>query len=142
MAGRNLLTKKQLKLIDALANGQPLSGILKRENIALATFRRWFFSEAFDQELRFRRELIQQQSALLLERKACSAAKKLVKLMDNEEKPDVARRACLDVLNLTNSSKSTADASAVKSSGPATVTMDKRMAAAMLELLAEQAQKK
>ena len=142
MGGQYLLTKKQLELIDALAKGQKLEGILKRKKIAPATFHRWFASEAFEQELQFRHQLAQRQSALLLEQHAYKAAKKLIDLMGKEEKPDVVRRACLDVLNLTNNSKRTAEAKAAKSSEPATVTMDKATAAAMLDLLSNECKKK
>lgn len=138
MSKQNVLTKKQLNVIDALAKGYALSGILKRNHISPTTFHRWFASEAFERELGFRHALMQRQSALLLDQNACKAAKNLIKLMNNKDKPDIARRACLDVLNLINNEQPT---NAFATSEPATVTMDQDTAGEVLKLLSKESKK-
>lgn len=128
------LTKKQLQLIDALAQGLDLCDVPTQCNISPATFHKWVTSEAFERELRFRQNTAQRQSELLLGRNASKAARKLIELMEEKDKPDVTRKACLDILSLTGKQTPT---TAAKPSESSTESLDKEVAAKILELLSK-----
>lgn len=128
------LNKTQRELIDALAEGLDIGALLKKFNLTSATFHRWLTSEAFERELHFQQSVARRQSELLLGRNAFNAAQKLIKLTNDTEKPDIARRACLDILSLT--SKGSTEPM-TETPAPAKVPLDEKTAAAMLDLLTD-----
>lgn len=125
------LSKKQRTLIDTLAEGLDIAEVLRRCDISPATFHQWVTSEAFRRELAFRQTTACRQSRLLLGQNACIAVRKLITLMDDKDKPDVARRACLDILALVNADTS----EPIAPEPPTTAAVDDATAAEILSLL-------
>ena len=108
------LSKRQLRLIDALAGGAELPEALTQCKVSARIFRRWVKCDAFDQELTFRRQFAAQQSQLLIDRFVPVAASKLIGLLESE-KEDIVRRTCLDILQLGQQSKKKEEAQTQKS---------------------------
>lgn len=95
------LNQTQLKVVEDLASGKEVEWILKTHHITTKTFYKWLTGEAFARQMRLRRQVTRYQSQLHLADSVYAAAKKLVELT-KDDKPDVARRACLDVLELAH----------------------------------------
>ena len=128
------LTKKQLYFINLLAKGTDFDEAAVQSGIAPSTLRKWLSSEPFTAELAFRRDIARRQSELLLGRFATTAASKLIALLESE-KEEIVRKACLDILNLTD--KQTENASEHTPPKPI-APLDSRTAEKLLNLLAEQ----
>lgn len=93
------LTKRQLQLIDALASGMEVPDAMSQCKVSAGRFRQWSKSELFQEELEFRQQLAGQQSRLLIGKFVPLAAGKLIRLLESE-KEEVARKACLDILQM------------------------------------------
>ena len=94
------LSKKQLAVIGDLFEGaldEP--AIIKKHNLGAGTICKWFGDERFVAQLNHKIETALLQSRLIIARCGSVAAVKLVELTESD-KPETARRACLDIISL------------------------------------------
>ena len=95
---RKQLTKRQMDFINDLFNsGLEESEVLARHKLSLMVYRKWLGEKIFQDELEFRKVLIQRQSELLMAKYSTVATVKLIELLDSGNKETV-RKACLDIL--------------------------------------------
>ena len=128
------LTKKQLHLINLLAKGTDFDEAAVQCGTTPATLRKWLRSETFTAELAFRQDIARRQSELLLGRSASTAASKLIALLESE-KEETVRKACLDILNLTDKqTENTSESTPPKPMAP----LDSRTTEKLLNLLSEE----
>jgi hypothetical protein len=126
------LNVNQLKVIEALAKGADEDALLETGKIkSKQTLYKWLTSEGFARQMRLRRQVARCQSELLLADNVYTAAEKLVGLMDETNKPDVARRACLDVLALVDTDLPPL----YEPTAEMPVSLDRETAGRMLDLL-------
>lgn len=92
------LTKRQLKAIeDMFENQLSEEQILEKYRLSKNVFQKWFKNEQFIDELNFKINWAKRQSRMIIARYGPLAAAKLVELTESE-KPETARKACLDII--------------------------------------------
>jgi len=97
---RRGLTGLQRRFLDRLFSGDGDEAAALRElGIPTWRYRRWLANAAFLEEMAFRIGAARRQWQLLVARYAPAAAARLIALT-TDEKPETARKACLDVLAL------------------------------------------
>jgi len=98
------LTKKQLAVIDEIFNGELTEQqILNKYEISRTIFNNWLSDKTFTEHFDKRVAAAYLQSSAYLARYAALAASKLVHLTESD-KPDIARRACLDIISMLKGS--------------------------------------
>jgi translation elongation factor EF-Ts len=126
---KNSVTKKQKDfLTEIIDNRLTVEEAMKKGRINQITLRKWFSSQPFIIELAKRIECLVKRADMLISQHRLTAVERLLRLTDSE-KEETARKACLDILKLTSSGKSTAKEPDMPSFSPQT-------AAKLLEILA------
>ena len=98
--GKQRVTKRQAEVLDDLFGGEMSEvEVLAKHKVAMGTYRRWLECEVFVDEYDFRIESSRRQGQLIIARYVPAAAAKLVGLA-GDDKGEVARKACLDVMSL------------------------------------------
>jgi len=99
MSKRRQLSKKQLAVLEDLFGGELGEvEILKKHGISRHVYNKWLAEELFFEQFRGHLAGVRLQSELLIARYTAAATVKLIELTESE-KPEVARRACLDIIS-------------------------------------------
>ncbi len=99
------LNKRQLNVLDELFAGNiGEQQIFEKYKISRSVFESWLGQTNFISALRGRIAAAYQQSAMLLARYAPLAAARLIALTESD-KPETARRACLDIIEMGQAGK-------------------------------------
>ena len=94
------LTNRQLAVIDELFTGRlDEQEILDKYKLSRRIYDKWLNNDAFSGQLERRISEAYRQSAVLIARYAPMAAAKLIQLT-NSDKPETARKACLDIISM------------------------------------------
>ncbi len=105
MARKRYLRKRQLEVLDDLFSGELDEGaVLRKHKVSSAVYNRWLAEELFVSEFSRRLASARFQSELIIARYSAVAAAKLVALTESD-KPETARKACLDIINSTLDSR-------------------------------------
>lgn len=112
MEKRKCLTNRQISVIEDLFSGKKDDqDVLREHNVGRTVFNRWLNNAKFISEIERR----VQWSELMLSRNKALASKKLVDLTESES-AETARKACIDIINMTGVvDKSVVDADKEKS---------------------------
>ncbi len=95
------LTEEQLAVIEDLVDGElGETAVLRKHGVSKEDYRQWLGQEAFIAELQFLMDSARRLGMFRIARYAPAAAKSLLALTKDNSKPDVARRACLDILTM------------------------------------------
>ncbi len=95
------LTEEQLAVIEDMADAElDETAVLRKHGVSKGDYRQWLGQEAFIAELQFLMDSARRLGMFRIARYAPEAAKSLLALATDEKKPDVARRACLDILTM------------------------------------------
>ena len=104
MAKSKQLTKRQLAVIEELFSDELTEQqVLNKYKVSRTLFNKWLSNETFTEHFDKCIIAAYRQSTAYLARYAGLAASKLVRLTESD-KPDVARRACLDIISMLNDS--------------------------------------
>jgi hypothetical protein len=104
MGKQKKLSRKQSAVLDDMLAGElDERDILEKHRVSQTAFNRWLGEDAFTAELNRRLQWLNLQSELIITRYKTLAAARLVHLTESE-KPETARKACLDIINLPNRS--------------------------------------
>lgn len=135
------LTEEQLAVIEDLVDGKlDETAVLRKHGVSKCDYRHWLGQEAFIAELQFLMDSARRWGMFLIARYAPEAAESLLALAKNENKPDVARRACLDILTMPQTLADGGDETFDK--GTIEPHIDTPTAAIILAALAEAKRKK
>jgi hypothetical protein len=93
------LGRRQRAVIDDLLNGLYKYESLEKNKISPSRYRLWLKNKLFRQELLARFDAQKRQGKFVMARCIPQAAEKLSQLIGSE-KPEIARKACVDVLSL------------------------------------------
>jgi hypothetical protein len=93
-----LSAKQKLFLADFAGGRCAVSVLLEQHQIRPGDYQRWLGNPLFADEMNARIALWRQDSHILLEQSAATAAAKLMKLAESEG--ETGRKACLDILTL------------------------------------------
>jgi len=94
------LTKRQLTVIEEMFAGNlDEPEVLKKHRVTPALYNRWLTDERFTQAFEQRMARAYRAGHIFLARHSTEAANKLAKLAACE-KEEIARRACLDIINM------------------------------------------
>jgi hypothetical protein len=108
MPASKRLTKTQLAVIDELFAGRlEEHEILDKYKLTRKLYHKWWNDHAFKQQFDKRIADAYRQSAVLIARYAPVAAAKLIQLTESD-RPETARKACLDIISMHTSSAETA----------------------------------
>jgi len=101
MAGKKkYIRKKQMAVLDDLFNGEfDEQAVLEKHKVTRSTYNRWLVDECFAEEFSRRVAGAYRQSEALMAIYSAVAAAKLVQLTGSD-KPETARRACLNIISL------------------------------------------
>jgi len=100
MSGSKKLTNRQLAVIDDLFSGRlEEQEILDKYKLSRRLYDKWLNNDAFNGQLERRINEAYRQSSVLIARYAPVAAAKLIQLT-NSDKPETARKACLDIISM------------------------------------------
>ncbi len=91
-------------LVEILDKRIPVDTAMERLDIGAALLCQWFSSPAFLDELAKRIEFITKRSDMLISQHRLTAVERLV-LLTNCDKEETARKACLDIIELTDNDK-------------------------------------
>ena len=104
MAKSKHLTKRQLAVIEELFSDELTEQqVLNKYKVSRTLFNKWLSDETFIEHFDKCIVAAYRQSIAYLARYAELAASKLVRLTESD-KPDIARRACLDIISMLNGS--------------------------------------
>lgn len=111
MAKAKHLSTRQFNTIEDLFSSEMCEQeVLNKYNISRHLFNKWLADETFAKQLEKRIVSAYRQSAAYIARHATLAAAKLVQLT-HSEKPETARKACLDIISMNSAG--------INQSGPA-----------------------
>ena len=100
MTGVKQLTKKQLAVIEDLFDGElDEQAILDKYRLSRKLYNQWRNDDSFAKQFEKRIADAYRQSDVLIARYAPIAAAKLIQLTDSD-KPETARKACLDIISM------------------------------------------
>jgi hypothetical protein len=100
MSEEKRLSKRQLAVIEELFTGDlDEQDVLDKYKVSRSLFDKWQSDDNFTEQFDRRIASAYRQSAVLIARYAPLAATKLIELT-NSEKPETARRACLDIISM------------------------------------------
>ena len=140
MAKKKQLSKRQLDVIEDLFVGELTEqGILDKYKVGRRLFGKWLTDELFAEHLDRRIAVSYRQSAAYIARYAPLAAAKLVDLTESD-KPETARKACLDIISMQsdgqNSAERPTDGSSAAMSGSSQLSAE--AAGKILAILAQE----
>ena len=136
---RKYIRKKQMAVLDDLFNGEfDEQTVLSKHNVTRGVFSKWLSNERFAEEFSRRVAWAYWQSEALIARYSVVAAAKLVQLTDSD-KPETARRACLDIISLPRqeAQKNSVSVKAESNTGKRTRQLSPEVAGRLLAALAE-----
>jgi len=96
--GKQFLPKQAGVLNDLFTGQLSEEEVLKKWRVSQQTYTRWHMTAKFAAEYKKRLKLAKRKGELIMAKHSSAAANKLVTLMESG-KEEVARRACLDVMN-------------------------------------------
>jgi hypothetical protein len=129
-------TDRQLAVIaDFFCGDLSQAQILTKHRVAEETYRRWQFDADFTDEIDRRIAAAHRESAAIIARFAVSAAESLIALTKST-KPEVARRACLDIIGFGRD-LSTTPARSAPAGDPEGPRISPQAASKMLAALAD-----
>ncbi len=100
MTGTKKLTEKQLAVIEDLFAGElDEQAILDKYRLSRKLYNQWRNDDSFAKQFEKRIADAYHQSDVLIARYAPIAAAKLIQLTDSD-KPETARKACLDIISM------------------------------------------
>jgi hypothetical protein len=100
MSGSKKLTNRQLTVIEELFAGRlEEHEILEKYKLSRRLYNKWWTDETFSEHFERRINEAYRQSAALIARYAPVAAAKLIQLTSSD-KPETARKACLDIISM------------------------------------------
>jgi len=112
--------------------------VLDKHSISRSLYHRWLADERFNAEFEKRIAQAYRAGRIILARHAAAAAEKLVELTACKDKPDIARRACLDIIATENPIPAGLPAETQPDDPtPATAPLTPETASRILALLAE-----
>jgi len=111
---------------------------LEAHAVSTVDYRRWLEQADFAESLRFWLDTARRQAVMMIAVCAPKAAERLLQLTA-DKKPEVARRACLDILTLHKTLAEGADRTSGETAS--TPDIDTATAAVILEAIAKQKQK-
>jgi len=104
MAKKRYLRKQQYVLIEELVNGElDEAEALKKYGVRRSTFEKWLGDRLFVDELGRQVDGLKRRSELIVARRKSMAAVRLAELTASD-KPETARKACLDIMRLDEAS--------------------------------------
>jgi len=104
MSKKRYLRKQQFVLIEELVNGElDEAEALKKHGVRRSTFEKWLGDRLFVDELGRQVGGLKRRSDLIIARCKSMAAARLAELTASD-KPETARRACLDIMRLDEAS--------------------------------------
>jgi hypothetical protein len=133
------LTRRQRVVLDDLFTSEMKEQeVLDKHDVSRSLYHRWLADERFNAEFERRIAQAYQAGRVALARYAPEAASKLIELTACEGKPDIARRACLDIIATQNPATTapSAVASPPAASEPPTTPLTPETASRILALLA------
>lgn len=92
---------------DLFAGRLDEQAILDKHNVKMAVYSRWCVSDGWRKEFNRRLGQLSRAGELIIARYAALAAAKLVALTESENQ-ETARKACLDIISMLDSGRSTA----------------------------------
>ena len=141
MSGLKKLTNRQLAVIDDLFAGRlEEQEILDKYKLSRRLYDKWLNDGTFSRRLERRVNEAYRQSVVLIARYAPVAAAKLIQLT-NSDKPETARKACLDIISMpvhiTGQKDKTSDGPQ-PADKPPPVALNPETAGKLLAVLAEE----
>ena len=141
MSSSKKLTNRQLAVIDDLFSGRlEEQEVLDKFKLSRRLYNKWLNDDAFNYQFERRINEAYRQSAVLIARYAPVAAAKLIQLT-NSEKPETARKACLDIISMpvhANSKKDKPLDVPQSVDAPPPVSLNPETAGRLLAVLAEE----
>lgn len=143
MAKVKHLSTRQHKTIEELFSDKPdEQAVLDKYNISRTLYNKWLIDETFTEQFDKRIAASYRQSAAIIARNAPLAAAKLVKLTDSD-KPETARKVCLNIISKPSSGTNTANPTAAKCRNTASAENESQQLSAetagkLLAVLAEE----
>lgn len=141
MPGSKQLTKRQLAVIEDIFAGQlEEQEILDKHGLSRKLYNKWCNDDAFKEQFEKRITDAYRQSAVLIARYVPVAAAKLIQLTDSD-KPETARKACLDIISMPINSgnrKSQQSDESKSTDSPPPVSFTPETAGKLLAVLAEE----
>ncbi len=105
MSKQKILTKRQLAVIDDLFESNlPESEILKKHKVSRTLYNRWLTDKFFADEIDRRIAATYKRNAACIATNAAKAISKLLE-MAGEDKSELTRKACLDIIELQNQAR-------------------------------------
>jgi len=137
MPTENKLTPKQHRLIDDLFDPSlDTAQALAKNNISTRLYNKWLADETFAAEFDRRISWLNRHSDALIAKFTSLAAARLIELV-NSDKPETARKACIDMLTMPKPHNNNAKPPKTDIDTPETVAdMSQSQASAILEILA------
>ena len=100
MGRRKYLRSNQTAVLDDLFSGEfDEQAVLDKHKVTRSTYNKWLADKRFAEEFSRRIACAYRQSEALIARYSVVAAAKLVQLTESD-RPEMARRACLDIISL------------------------------------------
>jgi hypothetical protein len=141
MSGSKKLTNRQLAVIEELFAGRlEEHEILEKYKLSRRLYNKWWSDETFNEHFERCINEAYRQSAVLIARYAPVAAAKLVQLTSSD-KPETARKACLDIIAMpvqTNSPKATSSDGPKPADTQPPIALNPETAGKLLAVLAEE----
>lgn len=137
MPTENKLTSKQHRLIDDLFDPSlDTSQALAKNNISTRLYNKWLADHTFAAEFDRRIDWLNRHSDALIAKFTSLAAARLIELV-NSEKPETARKACIDMLTMPKPRDNNANLPKTDTDTPENLAeMSDSQASAILEILA------
>jgi len=145
MAKRKHLSKRQLDVIEDLFVGELTEqDVLDKYKVGRHLYCKWLTDERFAEHLDRRIAASYRRSATYIARYASLAASRLVDLTESD-KPETARRACLDIISMQSPGQNSAGTPTAPIDNPASAKdgpsqLSAETAGKILALLAEERQ--
>ncbi|MDD4980127.1 MAG: hypothetical protein PHC54_02485 [Candidatus Omnitrophica bacterium] len=98
MDKKTKLSNRQLLTVSHIITSPTLEEARRKAKVSKGTLYAWLKEEAFKVELKRQRDEVIKEALSRLKSAISQAVEKLVKLLDNE-KPDLRRLVCRDILN-------------------------------------------
>ncbi|MFG0258406.1 MAG: hypothetical protein ACF8GE_10935 [Phycisphaerales bacterium JB043] len=103
-------------LVDLARASSTPSALARKHNMALQELAHWSSSSCALPALHALKTLADAQAGLIISRTRAQAAKRLLRIANDRENPETARKACIDLLNVKTASEAPPSAAAVLSS--------------------------
>lgn len=139
MSKSRKLTRQQLAVLEDLFTGElSEDAVIGKHGVSHSLYERWLADERFASQVDQRIDHAYRRSRIILARNAADVASRLAKLA-REGQGETARKACLDIINLQDSTgrKISSDAPSTQE-GSATANLTPETASRLLAAMAGQ----